>query len=111
MQVNTVITKREDPGISSNAIAKTRADEPDVKVITLPAWRMVAIRVARVYLQSLLGFLTTAAVGVDRLQADDLLATIWLNAGFAIAPAFMSLLMNAIEILNKWDITNPEMRA
>lgn len=109
-QVMTVMTQREEPGPSKEAlIATTKADEPNVKIIALPWWQMIGIRVLRVYLFGVVGFLGTGFAGLTGSGdvKDKLLSALTLAA----APAIMSLLQNTLEILTKLDITNPTIRA
>lgn len=87
-----------------------------VTVISMPPWKIALVRCARVYLQSLVGFLLaagtglTAAVGLTMPVGDfgKLLVTC---ASLAIAPAAISLIQNVIELLAKLDATNPTLRA
>jgi hypothetical protein len=67
----------------------------------------------RTYLQSLVGFLGATAMGVIPTDPTDP-QTAWhkivLAAGLALYPAFISLAQNALEILGKLDVSNPELR-
>lgn len=113
-RVSTVITERDVPGPDENVLARTKASEPNIDVITLPWWQMIVIRASRVYLQSMLGFLTASAtgiadaIGVPLGQFGNIFVT---SASLAVAPAAISLIQNTVEILTKLDITNPQLRA
>ena len=87
---------------------------PDVVILTW--WQQALIRGARVYLQSLVGFLlaagtgAAAAVGVNLPVGD--FGKLLLSAGsMAVAPAFISLIQNSIEMLTKLDSSSPQLRA
>lgn len=110
--MKTLVRETEDaPKTIGTAGAGT---DNAVTVQTMPWYQMIAIRATRVYLQSLIGFLTAGgtgiaeAVGVPLDQFGGLLGT---AATLAIAPAIMSVLTNALEFLTKLDVTNPGLRA
>src|SRR5688572_11807722 len=99
-----------------NTVLKTSAGEANVEVITMTWYSQVLIRCLRVYLQSLVGFMaavgTGAAAGVGvSLDAQGFLNLLVTSASLAIAPAALSFLQNAIEILAKLDSTAPQIRA
>lgn len=111
-EMKTLVRATEDaPHTIGTAGAGT---ESAVTVQTMPWYKMIAIRASRVYLQSLVGFLLAGstglaeAAGVPLGQFGNLLGT---AATMAVAPAVLSLLMNAIEFLTKLDMTNPGLRA
>ena len=113
-RITTVMTERTEPGPSANMNAVTRASEPDVKIIALPWWQMIGVRVARNYLQGLLGFLTAGAMGIDDALGVPMSAfgnAFVASASLAVAPAVVCLIQNALEILTKIDITQPQIRA
>jgi hypothetical protein len=94
-KLTTIVTQRE---ISKDVIGHTKQGEPDIKIVTRPWYFMILIRVARVYLQSLLGILT-----LDKLSGNidiDGITTLFIAAA---GPAFYSLLLNTGEILSKLD--------
>lgn len=96
-KVATVMTQRDNFGVSDDLTAKTKASEPDITVVAKPWYVMVLVRVARVYLQSLLGLLAadfaTTAINWDFVNV----------ALVALSPALVSLLQNSVEILSKLD--------
>jgi hypothetical protein len=85
------MTERE---VTRDVIGHTASTQPDVKIIVHPWYIMVLVRVARVYAQSLLG-LYTADLTIHAIDTN-----LFITAAF---PAFISLLQNTIEILNKLD--------
>lgn len=113
MSIETVVVKREDT-IDRTVMASTPADMPNVLVKALSPVRIVATRVIRVYLQSLLGMLTVVMSGVASdalITPTDFQGKLALAAGFALAPSAITLLQNAAELLAKWDETNASWRA
>lgn len=109
-----LVTERaETPHGMDETIAVTPPGRPDLEVVVMPAVLRIGVRAVRVYLMSLLGFLGMTSAGALPTQpitpnaAFSLLLT---AAGYALAPAFVSLVWNLIEILNKWDATHPELR-
>lgn len=97
----------------SDAPATVITDRPEaegtIEIRTLPWWAMIAIRVARTYIQGLIGFLVAGLVGDP--TARDFSLVFLHAASLALAPAVMSLLMNAVEVLSKLDQTQPQLRA
>jgi hypothetical protein len=113
--ISTVVTKR-DEGVSENIQAKTPGDQPNVNVIVMPAWQRVLVRTARVYLQSLAGFIIAGGTGLVEAATDvkmpigNFLQLLIASASLAVAPAALTLLQNAVELLAKFDETRPTMR-
>ena len=113
--VKVLVTARPEAPVDG-AIIKTPAGVPDLQAVTRSWYAQVGVRVLRTYLQSLVGFVlavsTGAAAGVGiNIQVGDFGDVMLKSAGLAVAPAVMSLLQNAIEILSKLDQTNPQARA
>lgn len=109
--VSTVMTQREAT-IPASMTANTPVGMSDVKVVAMPWWQILFIRAARVYLQTLTGLIGAAVTGADQGMLPDAFgALVWSTAGMALAPAAMSLLMNATELLTKLDVTRPTLRA
>ena len=101
---------------ASGTILPTAVGKADVEVIAVTWWAQVLIRVARTYLQSLVGFVLAvesgAAAGVGlSMPANDFVERLIVAASMAAAPAAMALLQNAIEILSRLDRSAPQMRA
>lgn len=110
--VPTVVTKREDT-FPASTTATTPGLLPNVPIIAMPWWQIVLVRTARVYLQSLSAFVSMALTGVDPLDImpETLGAALWLSAQLALAPATLTLIQNALELLAKLDMVRPTLRA
>lgn len=81
-------------------------------VITMPAWQMVAVRVARMYVQTVLGVLTADGIGMIHLAGPGDLWGHLSNALFiGLAPSTIALLQNVLEFLTKVDVKYPQFRA
>lgn len=99
--------------LTADVTAATPRGTTDVRVVVVSAARVVAIRTARTYLQSLLGFLGAAVVGAiptDPLDPPDAWAKLATAAGLALFPAVISCLQNILELLGRLDVTQPELR-
>jgi hypothetical protein len=124
-QISTVVTKRDDaPRVS---MAVTPDGIPDVKVIALPSWRIVLVRMLRVYGQAFLGFLTALMSGilapavastsgattaeVQAILPHEFWGIVSLAAQMAVAPSFITLAQNAVELLTRLDESRPQWRA
>lgn len=106
-------TQREDT--PRNMVVETPEDVPNVRIIVMPALLRMVVRGSRVYLQSLIGLLlltTTPIAGTlpEPMVPADALTKIVTAAGMALFPAFVSLLWNGLELLNKVDEKLPEWR-
>jgi hypothetical protein len=104
-------------GFEGEIRAETPPGNPDVRLVVVSAVRVVFIRVARTYIQALIGLLTAfglSAVGLlPTAEPIDQLA-LWQKvltaAGLALFPAFWSFLQNTGELLAKVDVKGPEWR-
>lgn len=96
--MKTVVTQRVEtvPGDPNRAI---------VQIVAMPWWQIIGVRVARVYLMTVVGLLGGGATGV--ISSIDL-KTAFLGA---IGAAVISMLVNSIELLARLDQTNPQIRA
>jgi hypothetical protein len=100
-------------------VVTDRADARSVlnpEIVPMPAWQIALVRTARVYLQSLAGFVTAGATGFAGavgvpLAVGDFSTLLVQAASLAVAPAAMTLLQNAIELLASIDTKNPAFRA
>lgn len=124
-QISTVVTKRDD--MAKTVIAQTPGPSPDVRVIALPSWRIVLIRVLRVYMQSFVGFLgaltsgmlaptMAAGSGSTAMQVQAILphafwGQVLVAASVACVPTFITLAQNALELLTRLDESHPQLRA
>lgn len=111
-----ILTTERPEGPEDKSILKTPSGATNVEVITMTWYSQVGIRVLRTYLQSLLGFIlaigTGAAGGVGlNIPAQDFLQLLISSGSLAVAPAAIALLQNMVEILGKFDVTNPQLRA
>lgn len=99
----------EAPGVVGTAGVDTTKP---VTVVTMPWWKMLLVRVTRVYLQGFLGLLGADGAGMIELAKSG---TAWDHifavAYVATAPAFISLLWNASEFLTNLDVNKPGLRA
>lgn len=97
----------------SDAPATVITDRPEVEgtieIRTLPWWAMIGIRVARTYVQGLIGFLALGLVGDATVREFG--PVLLHAASLAVAPAVIALAMNAAEVLSKLDQTQPQLRA
>jgi hypothetical protein len=110
-EVKTVVTERA--GVEPAAAAASEVGA--VTVVTMPAWQIAGVRTVRVYLQSLLGFLTAAGTGYATaigvvMPVGDFGHLFVVSASLAVAPAAFTLLQNVIELLAKIDASNPTLR-
>lgn len=121
--IKTIVTKRDG---ADGSLADTPAPLRDVFVIALPSWRIAAVRMLRVYLQSFVGFLTVlmsgvlapavaATSGATTAQVQAILphefwGIVSLAAQMAVAPSFITLAQNAAELLARIDEHRPEWR-
>jgi len=113
--IKVLVTDRPGAPVDGDKL-KTPAGVPDLQAVTRSWYAQVGVRVLRTYLQSLLGFImavgsgAAAGVGIN-IPVGDFTDLLLKSAGLAIAPAAVSMLQNAIEILTKLDVTNPQARA
>lgn len=110
-KVSVVVT--ESPTSPADAtVLKTKTGESNIEVITMQWWVQVLIRVGRTYAQGVVGFLVAGSAGLPGpLPASGFMNVMLNAASLAVAPAVVSLLQNAVEILSKLDASNPQLRA
>lgn len=110
-----LVTERAEAP-KDKSVLETPQGKPDVEVVAMPMWKLALVRGIRTYLQSLVGFILAGgtgaaqAVGVN-LPVGDFWKLLIACGSLAVAPAVISLLQNAVEILSKLDSTNPGVRA
>jgi hypothetical protein len=107
-ETKTVVTERPEMA--------TPKQLNSVTVISLSPLKIVLIRATRCYLQTFIGLLVASSSGVASalgvtLSAGDFIHHVLICASIAVAPAFISLCQNALELLTKLDATNPALRA
>lgn len=110
--IKSVVVARADDGVSSG-YAKTYGDDsPNYIVEALSPLRVIAIRTSRVYLQSVLGFVTAGMTGFDGgIFPADFGALFVLACKMSAATAAVTALQNFLELLGKLDQKYPELRA
>ena len=117
-----MVTAPAHDGIPAETMVRTDPSLPDLKLVPLTKLRQIIIRTIRTYLQALLGLLALkfggAAIGVDAIGTDPVIPQVapyeFFGAvvecvGYALAPAFFTLLWNAVELFN--DLDDPKTRA
>jgi hypothetical protein len=113
--IKTLVTEAPT-GPKDGDTIKTPAGQADIQVVTMTWYGQVGIRVVRTYLQSLLGFVVAMSSGAGNavgmnLPATDFGTLMMQSASLALAPAVISLIQNAVEILAKMDTRAPQLRA
>lgn len=110
MELQTVV--RDTEGAKHHVGIAGIESETPVMVRTMAIWKMIGVRVLRVYIQTFLGLLGADGLGViDLAPVGESWAHITSVGLVSLAPAFVSLLQNALEFLTKLDVTSPSMRA
>lgn len=102
---------RKTNGVTEIGIAGVDSTSP-VKVKGMPVWKLLLVRVSRMYLQVFLGLLS-----LDGLGAVEMSGPIrnWgmIEAAMvtSLIPTLVAFAQNLLEYLTKLDVTNPELRA
>jgi len=110
-----IVTERERAP-DDKSVLETKRGTDDIQVVVVTWYKQALIRTVRTYLQSLLGFIVAVgsgaagAVGIN-IPMQDFGQLFLSSASLAIAPAIISLLQNAVELLTRLDSTSPQMRA
>jgi len=110
-----IVTERERAP-DDKSVLETKRGADDIQVVVVTWYKQALIRTVRTYLQSLLGFIVAVgsgaagAVGIN-IPMQDFGQLFLSSASLAIAPAIISLLQNAVELLTRLDSTSPQMRA
>lgn len=99
--ISTLVVRRNDT-IASTQLAETLGSSPDVMLKAISPWKIVLIRTARVFVQTLSGSVTVATF-------SNLLS---LKGAVIIAAstAGVTALQNTAELLIKLDQSYPEFR-
>jgi len=110
-----LVTDREDAP-ADKSVLRTPSGEPNVRIVAMSMVSQAGIRALRTFLQSLVGFILAVGTGAAgaagiNVPAGDFIALVVSSASLAVAPAIVSLLQNAVEILAKLDSSTPQMRA
>lgn len=99
--IKTLVVQRQD-SITTTQLAETPGQTPNVVLTALKPWKIVLIRTARVFFQTLSGSATVASfTDVVSFKGAVLIA-----ASAAVATA----IQNTAELLAKWDQSFPEFR-
>lgn len=108
-EVEKVLVSTEAKADRLNIEAK---DVRNVDFKFVQPFQLVAVRVVRSYLQTLLGLLTAAGAGgaTGLIPFNDFQDLLIKSLTLSLAPAVVSLLQNVLEILAKLDKTQPELR-
>lgn len=109
--IKSILVARPDDGVTSTYIATPDAS-PNLIVSAISPLRVILIRTARVYMQSVLGFLSTGITGLDAgLMPDEFVARLKVAALLSLSIAGMTAGQNFLELLGKLDQKYPELRA
>lgn len=100
--VRTVVRRTGTGQPKMVGIAGNNSDNP-VIVQSMSWWKMVGVRIVRMYLQTFFGLLGADAVAID-------LGSLGSIGLLAIAPTMVSLGQNLLEILTQIDVTHPQLR-
>lgn len=103
----TVLVPSESKAVRLNAATGAI---PSVDFAYINPFKLIAVRVARTYLQSLLAMITINGTGLTGVPFADFTELLWKSASMAAAPAVVSLIQNVLEILASLDQTKPELR-
>lgn len=107
----TIVTKRE----GTDSHLSTMPAGGLMQVVAMPWWQIVLVRVARVYAQSMLGFLTATTTGLAdavgvQIPAGDFLLHLKVAASLSVATAAITALQNVVELLGGLDTKRPTLR-
>ena len=110
--IKTIVTQRTSEGVESSYARTTGTDTPNLIVQALSPLRVITIRTARVYLQSVTGFVTAGLTGFDGgIMPDEFGALFVIACKLAVATAAVTAVQNFGELLAKLDQKYPELRA
>lgn len=110
--IKSVVVARPDDGVRNSYAVTGGQDAPNLVVQALSPLRVIAIRTARVYVQSVLGFLSTGITGLDAgLMPHEFAARVKVAALLSLSIAGMTAGQNFLELLGKLDQKYPELRA
>lgn len=110
--IKSILVARPEEGVTSTYAQTPGADAPNLVVSAISPLRVIAIRTARVYVQSVLGFLSTGITGLDAgLMPHEFAARVKVAALLSLSIAGMTAGQNFLELLGKLDQKYPELRA
>ncbi len=109
--IKSILVARPEDGVTST-YAATPGSAPNLVVSAISPLRVIAIRTARVYVQSVLGFLSTGITGLDAgLMPHEFAARVKVAALLSLSIAGMTAGQNFLELLGKLAQKYPELRA
>jgi len=104
----SIVTKRGD-SVKTNTLATTpQSGTGDVIVHPMPIWKRIAIRAAKSYLQSLVGFIGIYVAGT---QLDQFSISLLDAVQLAVVPTVIGVITNLYIFFKKWDESLPELMA
>jgi hypothetical protein len=103
--IKKIITTDQTLALKANRTTPTNID-----ISFLEPWKMIAIRAARTYLQSIVVFTPLLAYGVGPVDPNTFIDALKLAAGFSLAPTVGSIVNNTLDVLAGWDTSKPEIR-
>lgn len=108
---STIVTKRE--GVESHLSMNIAGG--DMQIVAVPWWQIVLVRVARVYIQSILGLLGVTSSGLAnavgaQIPASTFLHQLQVAASLSLAIATITALQNIGELLAGLDTKRPTLR-
>lgn len=110
--IKTIVTQRASDGVESSYASTPGVASPNYFVTALSPLRVIATRVARVYLQSVTGIVSAGMSGADGgMLPDDFAGLVITAARMSVAIAGITALQNTAEILARLDQKAPEWRA
>jgi hypothetical protein len=99
-----------DDGIKTIVRSESAWGAVAIEPMSVPA--IIAVRCARVYMQTLLGLLSAGGLGA---MPGWLPGELWTNvlsaATLSVAPVVFTFLQNSVELLARLDEKNPQWRA
>lgn len=110
--IKTIVTQRSSEGVESSYASTPGTSTPNYLVMALSPLRVIATRVARVYLQSVTGIVSAGMSGADGGLLPDDFYTLFVTAcRMSVAIGGITALQNFVELLTKVDQLYPELRA
>lgn len=99
-----------DDAIKTIVRAESASGDVAVEPMSVPA--IILVRCTRVYLQTILGLLSAGGLGmVPGWMPGELVSNLSSAAMLSLAPVAFTFLQNSIELLARWDESNPRWRA
>ncbi len=105
----TVTGTGDGKALPDRVLAQTPDGLPNVEVRVIQPLMVILIRSARVYLQTLLGLVTAGMAAPKAIPAADFYHLVILCAGLSLAPAGVTLLQNAVELLGQLNQKYPTL--